>query len=97
MCDVVNEIELERERCENRTAGNITSGKVYKSWDAEGHPTRWLYNFNIVIVCRHFPFKPLMQCQLVDEKLFFAPAFTKPASRAFESSHQWLSGGFFEL
>ncbi|KAK2814902.1 hypothetical protein Q7C36_023168 [Tachysurus vachellii] len=26
MCDVVNEIEVERERCENRTAGNITSG-----------------------------------------------------------------------
>ncbi|XP_060755892.1 vasoactive intestinal polypeptide receptor 1b [Neoarius graeffei] len=26
MCDMVNEIKLERERCENRTAGNITSG-----------------------------------------------------------------------
>ncbi|KAL7840782.1 hypothetical protein AOLI_G00261050 [Acnodon oligacanthus] len=26
MCDVVNEIELERERCENKTAGNVTSG-----------------------------------------------------------------------
>ncbi|KAL6462839.1 hypothetical protein MHYP_G00292610 [Metynnis hypsauchen] len=26
MCDVVNEIELERERCENKTAGNFTSG-----------------------------------------------------------------------
>ncbi|XP_028290515.1 vasoactive intestinal polypeptide receptor 1b isoform X2 [Gouania willdenowi] len=26
MCDVVNEIELERERCENSTSGNITSG-----------------------------------------------------------------------
>uniref|UniRef100_A0A3B1IE60 Vasoactive intestinal peptide receptor 1 n=2 Tax=Astyanax mexicanus TaxID=7994 RepID=A0A3B1IE60_ASTMX len=26
MCDVVNEIELERERCENKNAGNITSG-----------------------------------------------------------------------
>nr|XP_055038221.1 vasoactive intestinal polypeptide receptor 1b isoform X1 [Misgurnus anguillicaudatus] len=26
MCDVVNEIELARERCENNTAGNVTSG-----------------------------------------------------------------------
>lgn len=26
MCDVVNEIELERERCENSTFGNVTSG-----------------------------------------------------------------------
>ncbi|CAM9188725.1 unnamed protein product, partial [Lampetra planeri] len=26
MCDVVNEIEMERERCENITSGNITSG-----------------------------------------------------------------------
>lgn len=25
-CDVVNEIELDRERCENSTAGNVTSG-----------------------------------------------------------------------
>lgn len=26
MCDVVNEIELEKERCENSTFGNFTSG-----------------------------------------------------------------------
>lgn len=26
MCDVVNEIELEKERCENVTFGNVTSG-----------------------------------------------------------------------
>lgn len=57
MCDMVNEIELERERCENRTAGNITTGKVYQSWDAEGHPTRWLYVFNIVIDCGLFSFQ----------------------------------------
>lgn len=30
MCDVVHEIELERERCENR-AGNVTAGKSRKS------------------------------------------------------------------
>jgi len=29
MCDVVNEIELARARCENKTAGNVTSGDVY--------------------------------------------------------------------
>lgn len=26
-CDVISEIELERERCENSTAGNVTSGR----------------------------------------------------------------------
>lgn len=71
MCDMVNEIKLERERCENRTAGNITSGKVYKTRDAEGHSAQWLYIFNIVIVCGRFPFKPLTQYRVVDEKLLF--------------------------
>uniref|UniRef100_A0AAY4ASD7 Vasoactive intestinal polypeptide receptor 1 n=1 Tax=Denticeps clupeoides TaxID=299321 RepID=A0AAY4ASD7_9TELE len=32
MCDIVNEIELERERCENKTAGNVTSG-CKGTWD----------------------------------------------------------------
>ncbi|GLD54728.1 vasoactive intestinal polypeptide receptor 1 isoform X1 [Lates japonicus] len=32
MCDVVNEIELERERCENSTSGNVTSG-CQGTWD----------------------------------------------------------------
>ncbi|KAE8279854.1 Vasoactive intestinal polypeptide receptor [Larimichthys crocea] len=32
MCDVVNEIELEKERCENSTFGNITSG-CQGMWD----------------------------------------------------------------
>lgn len=30
MCDVVNEIELARARCENKTAGNVTSGDFYQ-------------------------------------------------------------------
>lgn len=30
MCDVVNEIELEKERCENSTTGNVTSGQSHK-------------------------------------------------------------------
>ena len=30
MCDVVNEIEQERERCANTTSGNITSGHFLK-------------------------------------------------------------------
>ncbi|XP_044031711.1 vasoactive intestinal polypeptide receptor 1b isoform X2 [Siniperca chuatsi] len=32
MCDVVNEIELEKERCENSTFGNVTSG-CQGMWD----------------------------------------------------------------
>ncbi|XP_017157503.1 vasoactive intestinal polypeptide receptor [Poecilia reticulata] len=32
MCDVMNEIELEKERCENRTSGNVTSG-CQGMWD----------------------------------------------------------------
>ncbi|KAM4521397.1 vasoactive intestinal polypeptide receptor-like, partial [Fundulus diaphanus] len=32
MCDVVNEIELEKERCENHTTGNVTSG-CQGMWD----------------------------------------------------------------
>lgn len=31
MCDVVNEIELARARCENKTAGNVTSGDIHKT------------------------------------------------------------------
>ncbi|MEQ2241673.1 Vasoactive intestinal polypeptide receptor, partial [Ilyodon furcidens] len=32
MCDVVNEIELEKERCENHISGNVTSG-CQGMWD----------------------------------------------------------------
>uniref|UniRef100_A0AAX7T789 Vasoactive intestinal peptide receptor 1b n=1 Tax=Astatotilapia calliptera TaxID=8154 RepID=A0AAX7T789_ASTCA len=32
MCDVVNEIQLEKERCENSTSGNVTSG-CQGMWD----------------------------------------------------------------
>lgn len=94
MCDVVKEIELERKQCENRTAVNITSGKVYKTWDAEGHPSRWLYVFNIVIVCGHFPFKPLMQCQLVNEKLFFPPF---PAQSQLQGLLKVHTNGYLEV
>lgn len=31
MCDVMNEVEQEKERCENSTAGNVTSGDSFKT------------------------------------------------------------------
>ncbi|CAK6972894.1 vasoactive intestinal polypeptide receptor 1 isoform X2 [Scomber scombrus] len=36
MCDVVKEIELEKERCDNSTFGNVTSGNLSKTCTPEG-------------------------------------------------------------
>uniref|UniRef100_A0AAY4ASJ6 Vasoactive intestinal polypeptide receptor 1 n=1 Tax=Denticeps clupeoides TaxID=299321 RepID=A0AAY4ASJ6_9TELE len=44
MCDIVNEIELERERCENKTAGNVTSGNAQRRPPTDFHQPELLHN-----------------------------------------------------
>ncbi|XP_016135869.1 vasoactive intestinal polypeptide receptor [Sinocyclocheilus grahami] len=57
MCDVVNEIELARERCENKTAGNVTSG-CKGMWDIIACWPSAKVGEHVVIPCpnyfRHF-------------------------------------------
>lgn len=51
MCDVVNEIELERERCENQTAGNVTSGNVHVTFKRNFYSMFVAAGLNITDIC----------------------------------------------